>query len=478
MERNFVNRTLWTGDNLDILRGLNSETIDLIYLDPPFNSNKTYEAPVGSQAAGAAFKDTWTLSDLDIAWTGLIADEHPAIAYLLDSTGKVHGKGMQSYLTMMAVRLLEMRRVLKATGSIYLHCDDVASAYLKMLMDAIFGAAHFRNLLIWNRTRGKGLNPTRYVRNCDHLLYYANGETPIWNQQYEQYGDGYAGDWRTDELGAWQSADLTGGRPGAAEAYLPFNGILPPSGRAWAPPLRTKFPIEGQRRLPDDYEALNQLDKCKALDAAGLIHWPENGRPRYKKYRSTLKGRYVSDLISHIPPVHAHAKERVGYPTQKPLALLERIIKASSNEGDLVLDPFAGCATACVAAERLGREWVGIDLSPKAVELVDYRLKQQEPGIALWASKVVARTDIPQRTDIDAPRNYRQNKHVLFGQQEGRCAGCRMDFPFKIFEVDHVIPRSKGGTNHLDNLQLLCPHCNRIKGDRSQEHLLAQLHEH
>ncbi len=135
---NFVDKTVWTGDNLDILRGMNSECVDLIYLDPPFNSNRNYEAPVGSKAAGAAFKDTWSLSDLDVAWMGLIADEHPAIAYMLDTTGKVHGKGMQSYLTMMAARLLEMRRVLKPTGSIYLHCDPYASHYLKMLMDSIF----------------------------------------------------------------------------------------------------------------------------------------------------------------------------------------------------------------------------------------------------------------------------------------------------------------------------------------------------
>lgn len=138
-DMNFVNRTLWTADNLDILRGMNSETVDLIYLDPPFNSNRNYEAPVGSKAAGAAFKDTWTLSDLDVAWMGLIADEQPALANILSAAGVSHGKGMQSYLTMMAVRLLEMRRVLKPTGSIYLHCDPFASHYLKMLMDSVFG---------------------------------------------------------------------------------------------------------------------------------------------------------------------------------------------------------------------------------------------------------------------------------------------------------------------------------------------------
>ena len=171
---NFVNRTLWTGENLDILRGLNSESIDLIYLDPPFNSNQDYAAPVGSKAAGAAFKDAWTLSDLDVAWMGLIADEKPALAHTLNAAGHSHGKGMQSYLTMMAVRLLEMRRVLKDTGSIYLHCDPTASHYLKALMDAVFGARNFRNEVHWYyynkmHDRRKKLFPAA----TDTLLFYA-----------------------------------------------------------------------------------------------------------------------------------------------------------------------------------------------------------------------------------------------------------------------------------------------------------------
>ena len=187
-----------------------------------------------------------------------------------------------------------------------------------------------------------------------------------------------------------------------------------------------------------------------------------------------MKGMPLQNLWDDIQMVSPRSKEGTGYPTQKPLALLERIINASSNEGDTVLDPFCGCATACVAADRLGRKWVGIDISPKAAELVNLRL-QQAMGSLFHNRLVTARTDIPRRTDIDAPINYRKNKHVLFGQQEGRCAGCRMDFPFKIFEVDHVIPQSRGGTDHLENLQLLCPHCNRIKGDRPQEYLLSQL---
>ena len=139
------NRTMWTGDNLDIMRGMNSESVDLIYLDPPFNSNRTYSAPIGSEAAGAAFKDTWTLSDVDEAWHGEIAEAHPALYGVIDSAGQAHGKGMKSYLIMMAVRLLEMRRLLKDTGSIYLHCDPTASHYLKMTMDAVFGVGEFQN---------------------------------------------------------------------------------------------------------------------------------------------------------------------------------------------------------------------------------------------------------------------------------------------------------------------------------------------
>ena len=174
--------------------------------------------------------------------------------------------------------------------------------------------------------------------------------------------------------------------------------------------------------------------------------------------------------------VSPRSKEGTGYPTQKPLALLERIINASSNEGDTVLDPFCGCATACVAADRLGRKWVGIDISPKAAELVNLRL-QQAMGSLFHHGYVTARTDILQRTDIEKPKPYRQNKHVLFGQQEGLCNGCKGDFPFKLYEVDHVVPKSKGGTDHLGNLQLLCGHCNKIKGDKPQEHLIAQLKE-
>ena len=208
----------------------------------------------------------------------------------------------------------------------------------------------------------------------------------------------------------------------------------------------------------------------------GIIHYSSTGLVSQKRYLDDMQGVPVDTIWADVQPIQAQSKERIGYPTQKPLALLERIIRASSNEDDVVLAPLCGCATACVAAENLGRRWIGIDISPKAVELVNMRL-QQTMGELFHNRLVTARADIPRRTDIDAPVPYRQNKHVLFGQQEGRCNGCRSAFEFRHLEVDHVIPQSSGGTDHIENLQLLCGHCNRVKGDRPQEYLVARLRE-
>ena len=221
------------------------------------------------------------------------------------------------------------------------------------------------------------------------------------------------------------------------------------------------------------------IEQLETWWAEGRIHVKRDGTPRMdglKNYLDEMPGKRLQNVWTDIPRVSNTGRERTGYPTQKPLALLERIILASSNEGDLVLDPFAGCATAAVAAEKLGREWVGIDISEKAVELVGERLRS-EMGALFHHGFVTARTDIPRRTDIDAPPNYRQNKHVLFGQQEGRCAGCATAFEFRHFEVDHIVPDSRGGTDHVENLQLLCAHCNRIKGDRPMAYLVARLAE-
>ena len=458
-EANFVDKTIWTGDNLDILRGLNSESVDLIYLDPPFNSNRNYAAPVGSRAAGAAFKDTWTLSDLDTAWMGLIADEQPAMYKVIEAAGLAHGKGMQSYLCMMAVRLLEMNRVLKDTGSIYLHCDPTAGHYLKMLMDSIFGVGNFLSDISWKRTSAHSdtkQGRRQHGRIRDSLLFYSNGSSWTWNPIYTEYDQEYLDRFYRHE------------EPETGRRYT-LGDITGPGGDAKGNP---RYELLGVTR----YWRYSQEQMAELVKDGRIVQSKPGAVPRYKRYLDEMPGIPLQDQWTDIKPVQAHAKERTGYPTQKPLALLERIISASSNPGDVVLDPFCGCATACVAAERLGRKWVGIDISEKAVELVNMRLREFMGGL-FHSRLVTARTDIPRRTDIDAPIPYRKQKHVLFGRQEGKCAGCKIEFLFKIMEVDHVVPRSRGGTDHPENLQLLCPNCNRIKGDREMAYLVARLGE-
>ena len=306
---NVENRTIFEGDNLHILRGLDSETIDLIYLDPPFNSNRTYEAPIGSEAAGAAFKDAWTLSDLDDAWHGELAEHEPALYSAISAAEFSHSKGMKAYLIMMGIRMLEMYRILKPTGSIYLHCDPTASHYLKLVMDAVFGVKNFRNEIVWHYRRWTAGNKN-FQRMHDVLLRYTKSDNFKFNVQYEPYGD-------------WIKKDYT---------YTDKDG------RRW--------------------------------------RWHTVKGERYKVYlEDENRGVKLND-VWQIPHLGSTANERLGYPTQKPLALYERIIKASSNPGDIVLDPFSGCGTTIEAARKNNRQAVGIDILPFALRLINrYRLQ-------------------------------------------------------------------------------------------------------
>ena len=481
---NVENRTIFEGDNLHILRGIDSETIDLIYLDPPFNSNRTYEAPIGSEAAGAAFKDAWTLSDLDNAWHGELAEHEPALYSSISAAEFSHSKGMKAYLIMMGIRMLEMRRVLKPTGSIYLHCDPTASHYLKAMMDSIFGEKQFRNEIVWQRTNAHNLQAKYFSKTHDVLLFYSKDKDYTWNKQYTDYSQAQLSRYKKDETGRlYTGRDLTVSSGG--NRNFQWRGSRPSSNRSWG-------------------ASLEQLERWYT---EGRILLKRDGTPRLdglKVYLDELPGKQIPAIWTDIPRIGNTSKERLGYPTQKPLALLERIIKASSKPDDVILDPFCGCATTCVAAESLQRQWIGIDLSPKAVELVKMRLERDlsmTEDTGLLGDKVIHRTDIPTRLVPDEPRQihaatlfgtqseiegvlsevelrqYRTYKHTLFGLQEGKCHGCEVLFPFRNMTIDHILPRSRGGSDAPDNLQLLCGACNSTKSNRTQEDLIASLRE-
>ena len=404
------------------MRGMNSESVDLIYLDPPFNSKANYAAPIGSQAAGAAFKDTWTLRDVDAEWINLIEAKHPALSRVLLAAMTDSDK---SYLVYMAARLLEMRRLLKPTGSLYLHCDPTMSHYLKLVMDAIFGRENFQNEIIW-AYRGMPTRQKRWQNKHDILLFYASKDGLAFNVQY--------GDPTEESRKTYESAKRVG-----------YNANH-----------------KRMMAVVYDWSKYNQAVAQGKIPAGMRAVFTTTGNPPMTDWWSDIK-------ILGGPK----NKERTGYPTQKPLALLQRIIKASSNAGETILDPFCGCATTLVAAEDLQREWVGIDISEKAAELVVQRIKERQ---GLFRD-ITHRTDIPQRTDLGQLRPYNapENRKLLYGEQGGDCNGCGTHFAPQHLEIDHIISRNKGGTDHIENLQLLCGSCNRIKGNRGMEYLRAKL---
>ncbi len=281
---NVKDKTIFINDNLSVMKGMDSEIFDLVYLDPPFNSNRNYEAPIGTDAYGAKFKYTWTVDDVKNEEPGLLAEAHPELSEYIRSVGKVHSPNMMAYLTMMASRLIEIRRIMKPTASVYLHVNPTASHYLKLIMDSIMGQENFRNEIIWCYSNIGNVPEANFPRKHDVILFYTKTKKSCYNQVFYEH---------------WKS---------------------------------------GENVKPCDW-------------------W--------------------IDITSFNGFMKSRRDEHCGYPTQKPLKLLERIINASSNKGDVVFDPFCGCATTLVAADRLQRQWVGIDISPIAATLVQERIKSE-----------------------------------------------------------------------------------------------------
>ena len=486
---NVPNRTIFTGDNLDILRGINSECVDLVYLDPPFNSNRSYAAPLDSEARGAEFDDVWTLNDMKEEWIDEIEFRRPSLYHLINGAKLAHGDSMAGYLTFMSVRLLELHRILKPDGSIYLHCDDNAVHYLKTLMDALFGEPNFRAQISWQRTSAHN-DARSFGRVQDTILFYSRRNRINTEDIRVPLDANYVAQFYRfeDERGKYQLGDLTAPRLGSGETGQPWRGYDPnQGGRQWNAPLRGHYAVWVEQNIIPGYRSISSpLARLDALDQAGLIFYPADGSvPRLKRYLAGSQGQVPSDIWTDIRPVTRWSREYTSWRTQKPTALLERIINASSNPGDLVLDPFCGCATACIAAEKLHRQWIGIDKLPQAAEVLTNRARRElqipmngadEPAWEDWTPFI--RQEPPRRTDLDRAisPNPQSDRELLYASQNGRCAGCQYELPLHVLTIDHIHPQSLGGRDALGNLQLMCHTCNAIKGSRGMEYLREQLH--
>ncbi len=388
---------------------MNSGTVHLIATDPPFNKNRDFHATPDSLSAGARFQDRWSWDrDVHEEWTDAIKDDWPAAWAVIDWSRMTYGDDMAAFLCWLGVRLMEMHRVLRDDGSIYLHIDHTAHAYVKTLMDAIFGRKNFRNEIVWHYTGG-GRSKTYFSRKHDSLLYYAKN---------------------------------------ANQAVFNVDAIREP------------------------------YKKTSGYARGGIT--AKSG----KKYMPNPKGTPVDDVWD-IPIINPLSRERYGYPTQKPLTLYERIIKASSNEGDIVLDPFCGCATTPIAAERLGRRWIGMDIWDGAADIVKQRLEDERRMFASEHVQVI--TIPPVRTDdndVAAPvlrirlhrpmepwqrLTHKQMSNVLvYCQSNGEgvvCAGCGRVLEKEFMQLDHIMPRSDRGTNDILNRILLCGPCNLRKSN-------------
>ncbi len=351
---------LYFGDNLEVLReSILAESVDLVYLDPPFNSKANYNilfrTPKGleSSAQITAFEDTWHWAggQAEKEFAELVHQANTDVSEMMQALRRFLGENdMMAYLTMMANRLLELHRVLKPTGSLFLHCDQTASHYLKIVLDGVFGKENFKNEIIWKRKTGRGetnQKSNRFGNSTDTIFFYSKSFNNVFNSQFNADASGYqeyveSFFCHVDENGRRYAIDNLASPTYRANLFYEYKGYQPPQ-NGWA----------------------ISKEKMELWDKEGKLHFPKdkNGRIRRKRYADELQGRPVQNLWDDIDMISSQSAERLGYPTQKPITLLERIIRASSNENDVVLDPFCGCGTAVHAAEKLKRQWIGIDIT-------------------------------------------------------------------------------------------------------------------
>ncbi len=385
---------LYYGDNLDVLRDhIASESVDLVYLDPPFNSNANYnilfKSPAGQAADSQieAFEDTWHWNDkAEAAFHDVMTSGNTDVAELLRAMrGFLKENDMMAYLAMMAVRLIELHRVLKPTGSLYLHCDPTASHYLKLLLDGVFGPNGYRTEISWKRSSAHNdakQGRSQYGNIRDIIFFYTKGSNWQWRWLFTDYDKSYidsAYRLKDPDGRRYRRDNLTAAKPGGDVSYL--WPVKRPIGGAWEADLDSEFdePLDGweYKQVPPYNRRFWAYSKenMRKFALEGRLAYASSGMPEYKRYLDEMPGVPLQNNWDDIPP--AVGGESLGYPTQKPLALLERIIAASSNEGDVVLDPFCGCGTAVDAAQKLGRQWIGIDVTHLSIGLIERRMKDR-----------------------------------------------------------------------------------------------------
>ncbi|MGI9298557.1 MAG: DNA methyltransferase [Gammaproteobacteria bacterium] len=403
-------RRLYVGDNLAVMRGLESESADLIYLDPPFNSKRIYDGNLDPEMGKQSFKDIWTMSDINKDDLWRLRAFAPKAFNLIETLYESHGESWKAYLTFMAVRLDEMHRLLKPAGSIYLHCDWRMNAPLRLLMDVIFGADNFRNEIVWFYNDTPGRPKKDFARKHDTILRYAGG--------------GYV----------FNAADVQ--IPVLPESVARYKTVRKLGGREYVGGSATKTP----------------------------------------------------ESVWKFPAVKRNSRESTGWATQKPLALLERIIKASSNKGDVVLDPFCGCATACVAAERLGRRWIGIDQHPAVGAIMEKRIKKDTQLAPEWGGvKIIdARktANLPRRSGVrEIDKTDPEVKRAFYDEQNGECKSSKWclsgggKINIRLLDYDRIDPGKRGGYYTPENVQLLCGACNSAKGAKTWTQFIGELKE-
>lgn len=492
MTQNFLDNTLYEMDNLIVLRGMNSETVDLIATDPPFNTKRNRSGSAGEYEDKWTWlkketkkrPDQWKWNEIHPKWLEEIEDNHKALYHAIDAAIHCQGQDTAAFLCFLSVRLLEMHRILKPTGSIYLHCDPTASHYIKTCMDAIFGKQNFRTEITWKRAtstqKGSQHASKRWGNNADIIYYYAKSKESSLSPERElteseilekfKHIDENGERYYDDSAHIWCSPNM-GKRPNLCYKW---KGFVNPHPSGWR---------LSKERLEEEYQK-------------GNIVIRQDGKLERRKYLKDYKGASYGNIWDDIRP--ASGRERTGSPDQKPLALYERIIKASSNEGDLVLDPFCGCATTIIAANNLKRRWIGIDRRTDARYHIITRLmgidRKERERLAkyatdkAWLDKQEGRyemhyqTEPPKRTDNGKqttpelkqvysaePTNllsHDEMKEILINQFGVECWGCGFEPPDKddrYLHLDHINPKSSGGSNDIDNRSILCQPCNSKK---------------